>query len=297
MPPEPITPPQHPLLPHGPDDFDFKKVIKRALPNVGDKTETLSFLDNYDRAMAQWLRGVLHWDGRYLPIVFASPLRAFSAVQEILSDDPDAVIPPPADGQLDYPTLPLPFISFWRGDLRPGVRRNQNFPVRNIGFIDGSKKRRTGTMRFPTPINLPYQVELWCKTYTTQGILIQQLLTQFWTTMAYWLVNTPYNRQIFMPIKLVSSSDTSELEAGSDTKDRILRYTFQLEVEGRMFHDVYEVPTYMRRDVQIEVQNPDGTSTVVDQILSEDVTGSTETPAPPSLEQIAKTTVHEQPED
>ncbi len=293
--PTPATPPLNPLLPHGPGDYDYQQVIKYALPRSGDTSTTLSMFDNYDRAMKSWLQSVLFWDGRFLPTIFSAPLRAFSTIRQLIqNNDPSISIPPPRDGQLDYPSMPLPFISYWRGDWKYGPRQNQNFPVRNIGFIDGTGKRRTGTMRNAMPINLPYQVELWCKHSATQGILMQQLLTQFWPKMAYWSVSTPYGRPIWMPIRMMGSSDTSELEGGTEAKDRVLRYTFSLEVEGRMFFDVMAAPTYMRKTEALQFKKPDGTREDV-RVASADVAISP--PAPPSLEEQAAAANPNDPEN
>lgn len=236
--------------------------------------------------MGEWLKGVTMVDGRIIPVVFSSPMRAFSTLRTQLSESGIAIINPPDDAQLEYSDMPLPYVSFWRGDPKFGVRRNQNFPVRNIGFISSSGQRRTGSMRYPTPVNIPYQVEIWCKSISTQGYLVQKMMEQFWTHLAYWSVQTPYGTRVIMPIKMNGMTDTSELEAGSEARDRILRYTFNLEVEGKMFHDIKEVPTYMRQSEQI----------VVDGVVVKDVNIPLTDLAPPSLEEQAASTVNAEPE-
>ena len=270
--PHPIlTNPINPLIPHGPADVDFQTVLVQAMPGPED-TEHYSFLTHYDLAMREWLRAATVWNGRIVPVVFAAPLRAFSTYRQLLTDGMITPLDPPVDADLNFAKPPLPFISYTRGDFKPGLRQNQNYPVRNIAFLDGTNKRRTGYTRYPMSVVIPYTVEIWTKTFQAQTFIVQRLLTQFWPKIAYWQVTTPFIDNLLMPIKLGGISDTSQLEGGADG-ERSLRMTFSLEVEGQMFFDLMQAPTFLRERDEIgtaQTFNPT-TGEIIDKTINIDL--------------------------
>lgn len=276
MPVQVITSPLNPLIPHGPEDTDFKDVVVEVLPSGAESPEG-TFLKSYDTAMRDWLRGVTAWDGRVMPIVFAAPLRAMSQFRELLKLGQITPLEPPQDGDLNFAKAPLPFISFVRGDFRPGTRQNQNYPIRNVAFLDDTNKRRTAFTRYPMSMIIPYQIEVWTKGLGTQAYLMQRIMGQFWPKIAYWQVKTPFLTDFTMPILLKGVSDTSTLEGGQDG-ERVLRLTFSVEVEAWMFFDLVQAPTFLREVDEIGTMKSGGGDEVIDKVINTDQSGGLANP-------------------
>lgn len=283
-----LTSPLNPAIPHGPADVDFQKVLVPALPGNED-TETLPFLTGYDLAMAEWLRAATVWNGRFVPVVFAAPLRAFSTYRTMLKTGQISPLEPPDDADLSFAKPPLPMISFTRGDFKPGPRQNQNFPVRNIAYVLDTKQRRTGYTRYPMSVLIPYSVEIWTKSIQAQAFLTQRVLSQFWPKIAYWYVQTPFIEKLTMPIKLGGIADTSQLEGGQDG-ERQLRITFNLEVEGQMFFDINEAPTFMRERTEVGLAKTFDPTTgeIIDATVDSDQSGGLAGPSTDEIAQLPK---------
>jgi len=180
----------------------------------------------YDRMMHNWATDIAVWKGRQVPVVMASPDRAFAAIRELLRRE--GYLPP----DMDIRVIPLPFISISRGDPTPRLHEWQYRRI-PIGYTDESK-RWYESAPWPQPMNIPYAVELWSKYFQTDSAMTDMFLRQFRSTYAYANARhmLPYGWK-FTPIKFESYADNSELEGGGS--DRITRHTLNVTVEGLLF--------------------------------------------------------------
>ena len=287
---EPVFP--QVLLPHTPEGCktaaDYRKVILAAYSNQADMESNL-FIRFYNLAIQNWITDLIVIDGRPIICVKSTPMRAFSTYRHLLVHTGFEHLPKDSD---DIERFPLPFANFTRGIPKTNPRLKQDsYPIRNIGFLDGTMKRRVAHTRYPRAMLIPYSIDLWCKYESHMDYMIQRVQEQF-VPMAYYDVSSPFSDgTIVMPIKLTEITDNSDLER-DQTDDRLLRITVSIEVEAWMFFDIHQAPTF-----QTETKT-------VSTVLDKDLSGEEEiftvsdklTPlAPPTLEERAASTSEDVP--
>lgn len=246
---QPIFPPQ--IIPQNSGGFDsdrpYKDVVLSAYRNQADMESNL-FIRFYNYALKKWITDLIVIDGRPIICVKSTPMRAFSTYRHLLIHNGFKDLPKDAE---DIERFPLPFANFTRGVPKINKEYKQDsFPIRNIGFLDNTMKRRTSYSRYPRPYRITYSVDMWCQYESHMDYIIQRMNEQF-TPIAYTVVDNPFSKNgLAMPIKLIDITDNSDLER-EDTEDRLLRTTFSLEVEAWMFYDIKSAPTYMTNTHQV----------------------------------------------
>jgi len=247
---------RHPadLIPH---DFDFGDIIFKALQDKPSK-DAGNFLRYYDEAVEGWLRGFSVIGGKSPPIIMAGAKTAFAEYSRLLVKcnvwQSDSA---PKNNELAL--FPLPFISFSRGSPEPRDWGYNPYPIRNIGFVDGKhdltgqKLRGTAYTRYPDPITIPYQIDIWTKYNAEHVWLYQRLQSSFWKKIAYWRTNSPFldDKSFVVPIHQKSFEDTTDLVPTE--QDVIHRWTLTVNVEAWMFHDLQFAHTAMTETKQIEI--------------------------------------------
>lgn len=241
----PLPRPPDALIPHS---YDFQTTHKEAQhSSAGPNSQNQ--LRHYDFGIRQFIQGVLVFDGQLIPCIDSSPMRAFSSYRQLLNDGKVAPIIFPEDGQLEPDKFPLPFSSFERTDWKPRrAEQNPSGVIRNLGFVRGGGERRTAYSRYPVPVDLPYQIDVWVRWKNHLNYLQQRLYMQFEGAHAHWFVRTPYrcDNDFLMAIRFEGLKNLSDLEVD---KDRILRLTLNVVVEGWLFDDIMIAPTMLRDDV------------------------------------------------
>lgn len=263
---------QEPRHPSGiiPTDYDFGKVIGRVLD--GDPSSSIHWMRVYDGGIKNFLKCVWQLHGRTLPVIKASPMNAFGEYADLLVREGHLKRSTGEDGspcfcscadkaqnqvvfnieQLSH--FPLPYVSYHdaKHEVRDG--RNANFPVRNMRFVDTIESKTNEAMRgitymrYPTPMKVVYQVDLWAKYEQHAKWLAHQLQVKFWDVMCWFWIEHPHptSREaripMLMPIKLAELTNTTELTRGDD-EDKVHRWTATLEVEAWIFHDELLAPT------------------------------------------------------
>jgi hypothetical protein len=226
---------------------DFSRVVLPAYSNQADMDSNL-FIRFYNEAVKSWIENLIVIDGRKIICIKSSPLRAFSAYKHLFKNDDFNRLP--EDGEAPE-RFPLPFANYTRGVPKVNDKLKQNsYPIRNIGFLDESNKRRTAWTRYPKPMIIPYSIDFWSKYESHMDYIIQRIHEQF-VPMAYYDVGSPFSDgTILMPMKMNDLVDNSELERDS-TEDRLLRVTLSMDVEAWMFYNIHQAPTFQTETQQV----------------------------------------------
>jgi hypothetical protein len=244
--PNDLAKPVHPsaLIPR---DWDFGEVLKPSQDDVPGK-DSRTFLRYYDRAIRDWLQQVTIMNGYKIPVVKSTPRKAFAEYDRLLKSQ--ANFQSTGESTLnDIKKVPLPLISINRSKLILRSWGKSSFPNRNLAFSNGIQdsgsglRRATVYSRRPTPVSIPYSIDVWTTYEAQHAWVAQQLLTNFWNNYAYWITSDPYSEEVTfqVPIKLEGFSDNGELP--DNDADANHRWTIDIVVEGWMFHDLLLAPT------------------------------------------------------
>lgn len=210
---------------------------------VADTLTEFGIYGSYDLAVNKWMRKVMTAVEPTTVIVQASPQRAFGEAAAMVAKglvNPAQTLPPSKENNnLNREALvPLPLVSIQPGAPEP--RENQRLvPWKNLfrtslPGTDASIRERY-VARPPLPLWLTYTCELWTKTRSTMNALVTAFTQQFDPYMAWdeVVIDDWFWGTVWMPIRLQSITDNSELEAGE--KDRTLRHTISLRIEAWCF--------------------------------------------------------------
>lgn len=237
-------------------DFDFSKVVQASYNHNANLESNLT-MRLYNEAIMAWIQDLIIIDGRPVICIKSTPLRAFSKYRDMLVRTNFDAIPADSD---DINRFPLPFSNFTRG--MPKENKTQQVfgtRMRNLGFLDVNK-RRTATARYPKTFLLPYTIDFWCRYESHMDYIIQRIWEQF-VPLAYTTVRSPFATEgctdgYTCAIHKMDLQDASDLER-NDTDDRLLRATLTIEVEGLMFYDITQAPTYqIKQDTLMLPINP-----------------------------------------
>jgi len=131
----------------------------------------------YDAGFQSWLRDGLpvKEDGKPIPVVVATPDRAFAAMAHMLAGERGAPVK-------DIKNIPLPFVSVAPGGRIQFDQLRWQGPVSLIlgRKTDAQGSSSTYTMRWPLPFNISYKIEFWTKNVETMNALKLWAAIQFW---------------------------------------------------------------------------------------------------------------------
>lgn len=208
-------------------------------------------LEIYHLSMLNWWRDRLTWNGKPVPLVFASPERAFSEMETILDRSRGTGVV----SQMRGGNIPLPFCSLSEV---------------GSGEYDGTRDH-AGTMRaafvtsdlefgynvdWPTPIKLTYQLDFWCKTQN-QSWFFRDLVRRFFKLQVSY-VEIDFNSPVWttqlkevpdevrflgsrrIPIKVLSWANSSNLEPADGFRD--IRVSFSYTADAWMARGYTKVP-------------------------------------------------------
>jgi hypothetical protein len=196
-----------------------------------------SIFGAYDLAVAKWCRAVTEQVVEHsLPIVFASPQRAFAEAKKVVERNTTPG-KGPTSGDNRMAKVPLPLISITRGGIEPRDGRIYPFKGAFRGWLPStdSSQRLVYEARPPVPYFIDYQLDIWSKTVNVQSQLVTQFLGEFDPHRAYSIVKPHENWGTYwMPIVWGGLSDNSELEGG-DSEDRVVRSSLNIRIEAWKF--------------------------------------------------------------
>lgn len=215
----------------------------------------------YDQAMMTWLNALLP---PLLPSVttrmlMATPKRAFVDVftGKVVSND----------------IMTLPRISITRGPEAIDSKRFNSNRLRYLGWTSTVLHSSKRSAKFPTPIVLPYTIDLWTKYVSEMNLWVARVLSTLAQTFVYLTSSfgTVYGNKMY-PVFLASDLvDNSELEPAGD--DRAIRRSIPLRVECWLFDEAFVSAPVVKR-FHLEYRDYDDESLYDDYFLPpEDVVG------------------------
>jgi len=177
----------------------------------------------YDQAILTWLNDNLSslLVGRTTQMLIATPRRGFA---EVFS------------GRLvDNNTLTLPRISITRLDHANDPERYCKTRVRRLGWCDDDAKKRLISAKFPSPVTIPYQIDLWTRFVSEMNLWEQKFLTEFDAQYIYITIRPDDVWQDKSHATHLDGGivDNSDLEP--DEGERAIRKTVNLRMEGRLY--------------------------------------------------------------
>ena len=282
--PQPQTDPKYgwPI----PDAHVFQKVVQRELrPNSGIQTN--SVIRSYNEAIVNWCEAVTVVAGTAIPCIISSPQRAFANFAGMIERRLKTPWPQLPEDQSNIDRHPLPFGCITPSTMvaRPSVG-NDNYPIRNIGVVDSSGRRRTAYTRYPKPMFKRYEIVFFCRQRHHSDFIEQKMIGQFWNGIATWSMPHPLavlnpgdvtNDRMMVRIHYKSHTVLDDLTIQSDA-DRLIKITFSVDVELWIWFDLLQAPTALRNTAIIETVDESGSNPVVVGSVSQ-----ADPSAPPSI--------------
>jgi hypothetical protein len=196
----------------------------------------------YDLAIHNFLKDIVTKVEPTTVVIQSSPQRAFGDAAAMFAKglDPDVLASMSSEELNRSALVPLPLVSVLPS--APEQRISQRmFPAKNLfrKFLPGTDEslRERYVAKPPLPKWITYQVEVWTKTRSMMDALITAIQQRFDGSDAAWgeaMIDDWFWGNVWMPVRLASITDNSELEAGD--KDRVLRHTLQFRVEAWCFY-------------------------------------------------------------
>jgi hypothetical protein len=268
----------------------------------------LDVLRLYDSGVINWLRDPkvgIHVKQRPVPVIFATPERAFSEMADLLgkSQIPDwpeldkAMIKLTPEQLRDDPSLvPTPFVSVKRGSPAFRMDRSSTIAWRKVFttqvgtvYFD-SKQNYVIRSKHPRPYDLPYQLDIWCRYREDLNSIMSQLMRWGNPWFAIWAdLKVPWGKQLF-DVKMGTFTDNSELEGlEGGTGQSWKRATLDVTLEGYLleaFESMSDLaglymdpsaftsltPVAKELDIEVGIKNQDGTVQVIDRTVEKPLT-------------------------
>jgi hypothetical protein len=223
--------------------------------------EIVVWYDAYDKTMSRWLLNGVKRGGKSVPMVFATPERAFGQMAQFLSKR--------FDRHYDRKSIPLPFNSIQRLDATFDVPDRWRLArVRHAQALAqndepvGEKHEYPDDKcvifswrgyAWPTPTRLPYQLDVWGRNLRDLDLITQQVILLFDFGDETWLRvkhPEPFGWRI-CPVTLERVSNNSQLEV-QDGEQRSLRRTIAFRIDGWIPKPATDVKSVRRVDVEFE---------------------------------------------
>lgn len=201
----------------------------------------------YDQAMLTWMQTNLAslLPGRTTQILISTPRKAFAEV---------------TSGVLvNERTLTTPRIALQRLYTNNAPKRFNASRLRALGWSNDSsnEKRSLLSSKFPAPIDIHYQVDLWSRFYKEINLWERQLLESFASQYIYLRIrpNDMFGWKSYIVFLDGQISNNSDLEP--EEGERIIRKTLMLRAECWIFPDVF-VPNYVVKRVKTIYEDTEG---------------------------------------
>lgn len=177
----------------------------------------------YDQSVVTWVTNTLPplLEGRNTQVLVSTARKAFADVTTArLADNETLTTPRIAVTRLDYVNDPIRF--------------NSN-RVRRLGWCSTPVQHALRSAKFPAPVNISYQVDLWTRFAKEMNLWVQQVMFDFASQYIYLSIrpDSVWQDKLFIVFLEGGVADNSELDPGEG--DRIIRRTFTLRVEGWIF--------------------------------------------------------------
>lgn len=228
--------------------------------------DVVSQIRSYDQSVNDWVQSApLLEDGKPLRVVFATPDRAFAAMQHIVQGRVSENI------EEMMRNVPLPFCSIHRSSFTFDPERfhgTSNY-FRALGANPAATKIYQS--KFPHPYDITYQIEFWAKNREALNVLQIWSSTQFESFEIFLDVNFRDSWESWgtkaIPFENEGIVDHSNLEPGEG--ERVLRFSQGLTAKAWLVHEINTVPSVLEilQDVYVtasDVALDDLTADIID---------------------------------
>jgi hypothetical protein len=184
----------------------------------------------YDQALITWINNTLPplLKGRTTQLLVATARKAYAEA---------------TTGQVaENETLTFPRIALTKtGKINNPSRFNSN-RVRRLGWCDDTKRSRIRSARFPAPMDITYQVDLWTRFVSEMNIWEQQLMLEFAPQHIVLdvRIDDVWQEKLYSVFLEGDIGDTSDLEPAEG--ERAIRRTMSLRAEAWVFDQNYVAP-------------------------------------------------------
>jgi hypothetical protein len=209
-------------------------------------------LEIYHISMLEWWRDRIRWRSKPVPIVFATPDRAFADMRTLL----DASRGTDGTAALRGQNIPLPFCSLSESGLEEYDGRRDNAGAIRAAYVNPQLTRGV-TMDWPTPVNINYQLDFWCETLNQRRQFQDFVRRLFKLKVTYleidfasprWAVNDtdaiPTEVKLLgrrqVALNMSTWTDASNLEPGDGNRE--IRASLAMTLNAWMARGYVEVP-------------------------------------------------------
>lgn len=203
----------------------------------------------YDQALLTWIRDNMFplLPGRTPQLTIATQRKAFAEV---------------TTGQLlNERTLIVPRISVQRLDSVNDPSRFNSNPIRRLGwaYSASGEQRQLIKGKFPTPINIPYQIDMWTRFTKEMNLWERFIFDTFSPQYAYLRIrpNDVWGWKMYIVFLDGPVRNNSDLEPAEE--EREIRKTVTLRAECWFFPDTFVIPYVVKR-AEIGIYDYDQTS-------------------------------------
>lgn len=191
---------------------------------------------NYDKAIYDWLSEAPTLDdGSPVPVVFATPDRAFSAMNLLLKTRGYTTT------DLTPKSIPLPFISVTSNSIQFDPSRFHGPVTMEIGKSDDN--RSVYTTKFPIPYDIGYRVEFWAKNEDTLNIFKLWMATGYSVGFENFIDVDLSNIWPFWKRRIVAVRNDGMRFSGNyepEEGHRVLRAVADMSVNAWIISDIKE---------------------------------------------------------
>lgn len=227
-----------------------------------DAEKSILWFDSYDKHIRNFILVNVKRSGKAVPLVFASPERAFGQMAQFMEKK--------FNRKVEVSSIPLPFLSLQRIDMtmdvpqrwRLGRVRKAQALGRN-GQPVAEHHEVPDNMcdiyawagySWPQPTVLTYQLDAWARDIYDLDLISQKVIEAFTMGDEVWIQvkhPEPFGYRI-VPVLLQRIANNSQLEV-QDGKERSLRRTFDIQVQGWIPREATVVKAVRRVDLQLAI--------------------------------------------
>lgn len=184
----------------------------------------------YDQALVTWFENTLPplITGRTTQILVATAKKAYAEVT--------------TGRVVENETLTFPRISIARLDKAGDPLRFNSNRIRRLGWCNPTKHSSLRSARFPAPMTITYQIDMWTRFVSEMNLWEQKLLLEFAPQYIYLRVRIDdvWLEKMFPVFLEGAIGDNSDLDPGEG--ERAIRRTFTLRADAWVFDQDYLAP-------------------------------------------------------
>lgn len=189
----------------------------------------------YDQALLTWVTDTLPplLKGRTTQVLIAVSRKAFAEVTTLKV--------------VDNNTVTLPRISVTRLSHRSDPKRFNSNRIRRLGWTDSTLQTRLRSGKYPAPIVIPYQIDLWTKYSSEMNVWEQKILFDLASQYIYLTIRPDdvWGDKQYILMMGGDITDNSDLDPGEGNGP--IRKTFTLNAECWLFDQALASTAIIKR--------------------------------------------------